>query len=58
MNGVGDEAYSGLGGVMLVFRKGSGVFQLLSGLGLSNMGKPYLTPGQMAEIAKLIAGRL
>lgn len=58
VNGVGDEAYLGLGGWMLVFRKGGKAFQLLTGGDVMNGGKAFLSPSQMTELAKVVASRL
>ncbi len=56
--GVGDEAYSGLGGWLLVFRKGRTTIQLLTGANLDNLGKAFLSVAQLTELAKTLAGRL
>jgi hypothetical protein len=55
---VGDEAYLGLGGWMLVFRKGTRAFQLLTGGDVTSGGKAFLSSGQLADLAKVLAGRL
>jgi hypothetical protein len=55
--GVGDEAYSGLAGWMLMFRKGGTTIQMLTGMDLST-GKVFLSMAQMTELAKLIVARL
>ncbi len=57
VSGVGNEAYAGLGGILLVFRKGAAAFQLLSGLDPANAGKPCLTLAQLTELAKILASR-
>lgn len=57
VSGVGDEAYSGLAWWMLIFRKGGTTIQMLTGLNFET-GKVFLTPAQMTEVAKVIAGRL
>jgi len=58
VTGVGDEAYTGLGGWMLAFRKGTKTFQLLTGVDVANGAKVFLTPAQLADLARTIAGRL
>lgn len=56
--GVGDEAYSALGGWLLVFRKGTTTIQLLTGANMDTMGKAFLSVPQLTELAKTVAGRL
>ena len=56
--GVGDEAYSALGGWILVFRKGTTTIQLMTGGNVDNMGKAFLSIAQLTELAKTVAGRL
>ncbi len=56
--GVGDEAYSALGGWMLIFRKGSRTIQLMTGGDIENVGKAFLSVAQLTELAKTVAGRL
>jgi hypothetical protein len=58
VSGVGDEAYLGLGDWMLVFRKGTKAFQLLTGGDVMSGGKAFLSPGQLTELAKTVASRL
>ncbi len=58
VTGVGDEAYAGLGGWMLAFRKGTKTFQLLTGVDVANGARVFLTPAQLADLARTIAGRL
>ena len=58
VSGVGDEAYLGLGGWMLVFRKGARAFQLLTGADVAAGGKVFLTPAQLTDLAKVFASRL
>ena len=58
VSGVGDEAYLGLGGWMLVFRKGTKAFQLLTGADVTGGGKVFLTPTQLTDVAKTLASRL
>jgi hypothetical protein len=58
VSGVGDEAYLGLGGWMLVFRKGTRAFQLLTGADVAGGGKVFLTPAQLSDLARTLAGRL
>jgi hypothetical protein len=55
---VGDEGYLGLGGWMLVFRKGPRAFQLLTGADVMSGGKVFLSPGQLTDLARVLAGRL
>jgi len=55
---VGDEGYLGLGGWMLVFRKGTKAFQLLTGGDVASGGKAFLSSGQLTELARVLAGRL
>jgi len=55
---VGDEGYLGLGGWMLVFRKGTRAFQLLTGADVMSGGKVFLSPGQLTDLARVLAGRL
>ena len=57
VSGVGDEAYSGLAGWMLMFRKGGTTIQLLTGMDIST-GKVFLSMAQMTDLAKVVAGRL
>ena len=56
--GVGDEAYSYLGGTFLVFRKGTVGFQLSSGLNVLAGLQPFLTTTQLAQLANVICSRL
>jgi hypothetical protein len=58
VSGVGDEAYSYLGGVAFGFRKGKATFQLMSGLDLQNGAKPFLSRDQLATLAKTVCRRL
>jgi hypothetical protein len=58
VSGVGDEAYLGLGGWMLVFRKGSKAFQLMTGADVAAGAKVFLTPAQLTDLAKTLASRL
>ena len=58
VSGVGDEAYSFLGGVAFAFRKGKATFQMMSGLDLANGAKPFLTKDQLAALAKVVCSRL
>jgi len=58
VSGVGDEAYSFLGGVAFAFRKGKATFQMMSGLDLANGAKPFLTKDQLAALAKTVCSRL
>lgn len=58
VSGVGDEAYLGLGGWMLVFRKGTRAFQMLTGADVAAGAKVFLTPAQLTTLAKTIAARL
>jgi hypothetical protein len=58
VSGVGDEAYLGLGGWMLVFRKGTKAFQLLTGADVAAGAKVFLTPAQLTDLAKTLASRL
>jgi hypothetical protein len=58
VSGVGDEAYSYLGGVAFGFRKGKATFQLMSGLDLQSGAKPFLSKDQLATLAKTICSRL
>lgn len=55
---VGDEAYSALGGWMLVFRKGTASIQLMTSGDPNNMGKAFLSVAQLTELAKTVASRL
>jgi hypothetical protein len=58
VSGVGDEAYSFDNGQFLIFRKGTAAFQLASGRDPSRDERPFVTPRQLAELAKIICGRL
>jgi hypothetical protein len=58
VSGVGDEAYSYLGGMAFAFRKGKATFQLMCGLDMENGAKLFLTKEQLVALAKAIAGRL
>jgi hypothetical protein len=58
VSGVGDEAYLGLGGWMLIFRKGTKAFQFLTGADVAAGGKVFLSPAQLTDLAKTVAGRL
>jgi len=58
VSGVGDEAYSFLGGVAFAFRKGKATYQMMSGLDLANGAKPFLTKDQLAALAKVVCSRL
>jgi hypothetical protein len=58
VSGVGDEAYSYLGGVAFGFRKGKATLQLMSGIDLQNGMKAFLSKEQLAALAKTICGRL
>jgi hypothetical protein len=58
VTGVGDEAYSLLDGLFLVFRKGTATFQLSSGMDPFRDQKPFLTREQLTELAKVVCGRL
>jgi hypothetical protein len=58
VSGVGDEAYLGLGGWVLVFRKGTRAFQLMTGADVAAGAKVFLTPAQLTELAKTLASRL
>jgi len=58
VSGVGDEAYLGLGGWMLVFRKGSKAFQLLTSADVAHGGRVFLSPAQLTELARTLASRL
>jgi hypothetical protein len=58
VSGVGDEAYSFLGGVAFAFRKGKATYQMMSGLDLANGAKPFLTKDQLAALAKVVFSRL
>ncbi len=58
VSGVGDEAYSYLGGAFLAFRKGNVAFQLMSGLDVMAGAKPFLTTAQLAQLAKVVCGRI
>ncbi len=58
VSGVADEAYLGLGGWMLVFRKGTKAFQLLTGADVAGGGKVFLSPAQLTDLAKTLASRL
>ncbi|HEY5999628.1 MAG TPA: hypothetical protein VI078_10065 [bacterium] len=56
--GVGDEAYSYLGGTALAFRKGTAAFRMMSGDDFANRGKAFLTQDQLAALAKIVCTRL
>ena len=58
VSGVGDEAYLGLGGWMLIFRKGTKAFQFLTGADVAAGGKVFLSPAQLTDLAKTVASRL
>ena len=58
VDGVGDEAYSLLGGMFLYFRKGTTTFQLSTGIDVMGGGKLFLTTEQLAQLAKVVCGRL
>jgi hypothetical protein len=58
VSGVGDEAYSYLGGTFLAFRKGAVAFQLSSGLNVMAGLQPFLNTTQLAQVANVICGRL
>jgi len=58
VSGVGDEAYTGLGGWMLMFRKGDKTIQMLTGMDVAGGGKIFLTPAQLTDLAKVIVSRL
>ncbi len=58
VSGVGDEAYSYLGGLAFAFRKGKATFQLMSGLDVQNGAKAFLTRDQLVALAKTVSGRL
>lgn len=55
--GVGEEAVSFGDGLSLVFRKGRYAVQLTSGLNPQNV-KPFFTPDQLRQLAKVMASRL
>ncbi len=58
--GVGDEAYKGPGGptpYLIFFRKGEKVVSVSSFMDMAT-AKPYLSIGQLTELAKLVASRL
>ena len=58
VSGVGDEAYSYMGGAFFAFRKGNVGFQLMSGLDVMAGAKPFLTTAQLAQLANVVCGRL
>jgi len=58
VSGVGDEAYSYLGGMAFAFRKGRATFQLMSGIDMQNGAKPFLNKDQFVALAKTISSRL
>lgn len=58
VSGVGDEAYSFLGGLAFTFRKGNATFQMMSGLDIASGAKPFLTKDQLATMAKAVCSRL
>jgi hypothetical protein len=58
VGGVGDEAYSYLGGMAFAFRKGKTTLQLMSGIDMENAAKPFLSKDQLAALAKRICTRL
>jgi hypothetical protein len=58
VTGVGDEAYSYLGGMAFAFRKGKTTLQLMSGIDMQTGMKAFLNKDQLAALAKTICSRL
>jgi hypothetical protein len=57
LSGVGDDAYEDRASLVMWFRKGKNIVMIQAALSLSDE-KPYASPEQLRELAKIIASRL